>query len=359
MTSIVQTTVFECDDVMAYVVDQKNQFIGDTPIWRGSFRMIEQEAEDTSNTNESLELTPYQSQSLSQSGLVPDIKRVPYYLMRLKMELYNETLCGKICPAGSRRDEVWAELWYNPPSEEYQCTMNGEDSVLSLGGGKFRLLVQLPGSGFHVIPRTQQQPLQQHNVHFVQVAIGLAFTRESLRIEFEDYMNQYKRRHRSYQQFYSLPLKPRTAGPNANTHHDGNSEESSPNNDNNNLTPQSPLPPKSKVPRVENKRKIYTASFCQQGDVINGNALQENLLRIAMSLGNIKGKTDNNTMTPETKILVKAIEDWNADSGADSDSATTSAGASAVTAEEEEEDEEEDYDDDGGFGDFVYPQKAT
>lgn len=318
MKPIVQTIVFECDDVTAYVVDQKSRFLGNTPIWSGSLRMIEQEAVDSDMDELEVQVLAF-AESESES----EMEQLPFYLMRLKVELYNETRCGKVFPSGSRRDEVWAELWYNPPSEEYKCTVNGEESILGLGKGQFRLLVQLPGSGFHVLPK-KLDPTSQDKASFVQVALGLAFTHEVLRIRFEDTLNQYKRRYRSYEEFY-IPLpKPRTA--------DSNSEITKTSI----LQKKPPLPLKLGSPPAAKKTRKPNPSFFQQGAMMNGNALQENLLRIAMSLEKLNGLADDKPNAPveSPKSTIAQISD--------------------SKRADQEDLNDEDEDDDEAFGDFVH-----
>lgn len=228
MTNVISTKLFETDGVCAFKIPPGSvslsawNVLAVQNVWQGSLRVYEQEV--TTDGVEVFSQLPGISDessfpfgnadpSVFHKSLQPRKESVPPYTgLRLKLELYNTTVLPPTIGSltSTNKDVVWAEVWYNPqPAEldtpppeglDYTCVIanDGCETIQITENPKYyKLITQLPGLGYHVVPRGQQPKTQ-----VTQVALGLKFDDNFSAVSFAESLGIYKRRFRNFEEQY-------------------------------------------------------------------------------------------------------------------------------------------------------------
>lgn len=226
---IISTTLFEAQGVSIFRIPpgevslSKWNLKDSNTIWKGDMRLIEeelvQEDIDVFSQNANAEVGSSTTMDKKQSKVAEaDLALIkPYKGLRLKMELFNVSNSLVVPPNDSRMEElaIWAEVWYNPLGDEsddqktnqYSIANNGQETIQMTpqSARYYKIIVQLPGTGYHPFLHEDEQTSQQDNL--VQVALGLKISENFAAISFSESLSIYKRRFQNFVEQYQYELR--------------------------------------------------------------------------------------------------------------------------------------------------------
>lgn len=232
MTNIITSTLFETGGVSAFTIPPGDNSLSkwnindSNIIWKGHLRLIEEELipdedeEGGSSLWKGSEATGDElSWFVNTDGTGPNAQKdepmLPYRGLRLKLELFNIRKVGlsTLGNGNAVEDVVWAEVWYNPredtgiEADRHRIANNGQDTIqMTPQSSKFyRLIVQLPGSGYHPFRLADQQGGDDEQL--VQVALGLKISENFSAISFSESLSIYRRRFKNVEDQYNYEMR--------------------------------------------------------------------------------------------------------------------------------------------------------
>lgn len=226
-SEIISTLLFESTNVSVYRIPPGPLLLSKwnlkelNVIWTGSLRLVEQEM--IRDNVDLFALFP-ESQAKEGNENKANLKmpNKPYECLRAKLELYNTVYVppGVGSLITTKKDVVWAEVWYNPipelvlaesSIEEYfKIANDGEETIqMTTESAKFyKIIAQIPGSGYHPLCELENiSSTKDDKELLVQVALGLKFEETFDTITFSESLNIYKRRFRNFEDQYHYELK--------------------------------------------------------------------------------------------------------------------------------------------------------
>lgn len=208
-----RTTLFEASNVVVYKIPPGESLLSKwnikdlNVIWTGNVRLIEYESSIDGEVDDSLIYNILEDNVGGKSEAIDFSKKkeipescAPQKTLRLKLELYNTT---EVSPdvgslVGTHRDEIWAEVWYNPlrPIDYLNwntCIANdGQETIQAIPESSkyYKIIAQLPGTGCNHANGANEDI----DGHLLNIALGLKFMDTFDAISFSEGLNIYKRR---------------------------------------------------------------------------------------------------------------------------------------------------------------------
>lgn len=177
MTRIRLRKIHAVEDVTAHTIAPPSEGEGPTvEVWSGTLVLVEQECDSSEE----------------------DVPRKPCVALRLKVCLCNAA-------------EEWAEVWYNPLNKDetrYAIARDGLETIEILleDCRHFRVVAQLPGSGYHPMHHPSGAVLDAHDPP-VQVALMLRFDSVHDGYAFLDALDRYHRKFASAVDTYLYEMR--------------------------------------------------------------------------------------------------------------------------------------------------------
>lgn len=202
MTDTLNITLFECENVSVFCIPPGEILLSkwnideSNVLWRGKLRLVEQEF---NGWDEEEELTEFETWGKD------DFEKL-YLGLRLKLELYNDQDKGENIWGDGTKEQIWAEVYYNPRGEcskkeniakdgkgSYYIAKNLQETIeMTPQSSKFyRIIVQLPGSGYHPF-RENKEGKERSGI--IQIALGLRLGNSSEASMFSESLFFYKKR---------------------------------------------------------------------------------------------------------------------------------------------------------------------
>ncbi|KAK6460543.1 hypothetical protein DFJ63DRAFT_230398 [Scheffersomyces coipomensis] len=242
-SNLISTTLFEESNVSVFKIPPGELSISkwnlneSNIIWKGNLRLIEQEViQDDVDLFATLPGSRLHStDTLTWGNTLQRVKvcddkfinkgpKKPYESLRAKLELYNPVTIhpsvGNLTTVN--REELWAEVWYNPIAssnidhdnnrdDQFSIANDGQETIqMSKESPKFyKIISQLPSSGYQPIQGTTaySDSLFNEKGVLLQVALGIKLGDSADATGFSESFNLYKRRFRNVEEQYYYELK--------------------------------------------------------------------------------------------------------------------------------------------------------